>query len=177
MKDIMLIIVTLAAFAFGYYIMKKVDEFIYENRRQIALNSRKSKTQLWIAAEMPGFFDSISSALESCSAMNPYIDFFLSSGKAKRLLQKLLNGTLDIVLLSEEAANNLSEEFGSIRIPHQMKYSMTTGLGLTVDTIDEEHWLYVVWNKNNISKDRDRAIFAIENEHCRLKCGYCNYYD
>lgn len=177
MKDVMLIIVTLAVFAFGYYIMKKVDEFIYENQRKIALESRNNRSQIQIAAEMPGFLDSISTALESCSAANPYMDFFLSSGKVKRLLQKLLDGTLDIVLLSEETAENLSEEYSSIRIPHQTAHSVVTMLGLVVENIDEERWIYVVWNKNRKSRDRDRAIFALENEHCRLKCGYCDYYD
>ena len=178
MKNIMLIVITLMFFAFVYYIMKKIDEFIYENRYHIVSDGRKNKTHIWIAAEIPLFLDSISPALENCSTVYPHINFFLSSGKAKHLLQRLLNETLDIVLLSQEAAENLSEEYSSIRIPYQKDHSIIKGRKLTEkNTCSEENWIYVVWKKNTISKDRDRAIFAIENEHYRLKCGYCDYYE
>lgn len=175
MKDLMLIFVTLAAFVFGFYIMKKVDDFIAENQRQITAENRNSRSLIRIAAETPMLLDSAASALESCSTAYPYMEFLLSSGKASRLLHKLSEGTVDIVLLSEEKTENLSSEYVSIQIPYQMKQNMVTALGLNVENMDDDCWIYVVWNKAIQSLNRDRVLFALENEHYRLKCGYCDY--
>ncbi len=35
MKDVILMIAVLAAFAFGFYIMKCVDDFLYDNYKKI----------------------------------------------------------------------------------------------------------------------------------------------
>ena len=45
----------------------------------------------------------------------------------------------------------------------------------TIESIDEEKWAFVVWNKSIQSKSRDRVLFAIEAEYCSLKCGYADY--
>lgn len=175
MKDLMLIIVTIAAFVFGFYIIKKVDDIISENQRQITAENRNSRCLIRIAAETSILLDSAASALENCSATHPYLEFFLSSGKANRLLHKLLEGSVDIVLLSEERGKNLSTEYVFIQIPDQKNQSVTAMPGVSVENLDKDRWIYVVWNKSIKSKNRDRVIFALENDHCRLKCGYCDY--
>lgn len=177
MKVVVLIIVTLAAFGFGYFVMKKVDDFIIENRRLVTAGNRINCCAIRIAAESPILLDSTALALEHCSNMYPYMEFYLSSCNVKRLMQRLSNGTIDIALLTEENSKELGIAFECVRIPHQAEQRVVTMLGLTVDNMDEEQWIYVVWNKAILSKDRDRVILSIENEHCRLKCGYCDYLD
>ncbi len=164
MKDVVLIIVTLAAFAFGYFVMKKVDDFLIENHRLITAGNRINCCTIRIAAESPMLLDSIAPALEHCSNMYPYMEFYLSNCNVKRLMQRLSNGTIDIALITEENAKELGKDFNCVRIPHQAEQRVVTMLGLTVDNMDEEHWIYVVWNKTILSKDRDRVIFSIENE-------------
>lgn len=177
MKDVVLLIVTLAAFAFGYFIMKKVDAFIIENCRLIDAENRTNSCTIRIAAENPALFDSAVSALEQCSDMNPYIEFSLGCGNAARLLQKLSNGRIDIALLYEENIKALEKGLVYTRIPHLAEKKVITMLGLTVEDMDDERWCYVVWNQSIPSKDRDRVLFYLENEHCPLKCGYCDYLD
>ena len=106
MKDLFLIPIMLAVFVFGYFVMAKIDSFIEENRRLIHAENRQNRAHIRIAAESPMLLDSIAVQLTAYSRANPFVEFFLSSGKAERILQKLMDGTLDIAILAEE--NNLS---------------------------------------------------------------------
>ena len=106
MKDLFLIPIMLAVFVFGYFVMAKIDSFIEENRRLIHAENRQNRVHIRIAAESPMLLDSIAAQLTAYSRANPFVEFFLSSGKAERILQKLMDGTLDIAILAED--NNLS---------------------------------------------------------------------
>lgn len=163
MRDVLLIIVTFAAFAFGFYIVKQVDNFIMENQRQITDESRNSSALVRIAAETPQLLQAVSSALEQCSDSYPYMNFFLSSGRVNQLLHKLSEGSIDIILLTEENAKYLNEDLISLRLPYQNRNKITM-LGLKIENLDEDRWIYVAWDRRIKSKDRDRVIFTLENK-------------
>ncbi len=177
MKDLFLIAIMLAVFAFGYYIMTRVDQFIEENQRLIAAESRNGRCHIRIAAESPMLLDSVASALESCSEADPHIEFFLSSGRANHLLEKLMDEQIDILLLTEEHAEQLDRQYASVLIPYQKTKLFASSLSLPVENLDEETRIGVVWKKGLQSRNRDRVIFALENEHCSLKCKYADYLD
>jgi len=175
MKDFFLITIMLAVFVLGYFVMKKIDSFIEENRRLIHAENRQNRTHICIAAESPMLLDSIADQLAAYSRANPFIEFFLSSGKAERILQKLMDETLDIAILTEDTNRSLNEHYGQIRIPYRTGEVLSTALGLPVENMDEENYVFVVWNKSIQSKFRDRILFVIEAEYCSLKCGYADY--
>lgn len=177
MKDLLLIPVMLAIFAFGYYTMAKVDRFIDENQRMIAAENRSGQSKVRIAAESPTLLHSVASALERCSNADPHIAFFLSSGAAGRILEKLTEERVDIVLLSDESAKQLDGQYASLLIPGEAAREPVSILGLPVENLDETARIHVVWNKALKSRDRDRVLFALEHEHCSLKCGYADYLD
>lgn len=177
MKDLFLIPILLATFAFGYYFVAKFGDFIEENQRLIAEGNRKGQCQIRIAAENPRFLDSIVPALESCSESAPHIEVFLSSGRISRLLDKLMSERIDILLMPEVCTEPLDHQYASVLIPCEKTKMIRTTLGQTVENPDEEKWIRVVWKKTRQSKNRDRVIFALEMEHCRLKCGYADYLD
>ena len=87
MKDLFLISIMLAVFVFGYFVMAKIDSFIEENRRLIHAENRQNRAHIRIAAESPMLLDSIAVQLTSYSRADPFVEFFLSSGKAERILQ------------------------------------------------------------------------------------------
>lgn len=175
MKDLFLIPILLATFAFGYYVVAKFGDFIDENQRRIAEGNRNGQCQIRIAAENPVLLDSIAPALESCSESAPYIAFFLSCGQTKHLLDKLLNEQIDILLMPEDSSEPLAPQYASALIPYEKAAVYTTSLGLPVENTDEEKQIRVVWKKTLKSKNRDRVIAALEMEHYRLKCGYADY--
>lgn len=90
MKDLFLILILLATFAFGYYVAVRFGDFIEENQRLIAEGNRNSQCKIHIAAENPMLLNSIASAFESYSESAPHVEFFLSSGQINRLLDKLI---------------------------------------------------------------------------------------
>lgn len=175
MKDLLLIFIMLAVFAFGYFVMVKVDSFIEENCSLIHAESRENRTHIRIAAESPMLLDSIAAHLEEYSNANPFVETFLSAGKAERILQRLIDGTVDIAILTEENTLSLDPSCTMIRIPYRTGEIVSTAFGLPVENIDEEKWVFVVWNKQIQSKARDRVLFAIEAEFCSLNCGYADY--
>ena len=175
MKDLFLIPIMLATFAFGYYVVAKFGDFIEENQRLIAEGNRDGRCHIHIASENPILLDSISSALESCSEATPHIEFFLSCGKRKHLLDKLLNERIDILILSDECPKQLEPEYASTLIPCEEQEQYITSLGLPAENTDKEKWIRVVWKKSLKSQNRDRVIAALEMEHYRLKCGYADY--
>ena len=177
MKDLFLILILLATFAFVYYVVVRFGDFIEENQRLIAEGNRNSQCKIHIAAETPMLLNSIASALESYSESAPHVEFFLSSGQINHLLDKLINERIDILLLADDSTEPLGKQYASVRIPYEKTKMLVTTLGLTVENPDEEKWIRVVWKKSLKSKNRDRVITALEMEHCRLKCGYADYLD
>ena len=177
MKDLYLIPILLATFAFGYYVVAKFGDFIDENQRRIAEGTRNGRCHIHIASENPVLLDSIAPALESCSESAPYIAFFLSCGQTKHLLDKLLNEQIDILLMRGESSEPLEPPYASALIPYEKAAVYTTSLGLPVENMDEEKQIRVVWKKTLKSKNRDRVIAALEMEHYRLECGYADYPD
>lgn len=177
MKDLILILVMAAVFAFGYYIMTRVDRFTEENQRMISHANRQGQCPVRIAAEHPMLLGSVTSALENCSRADPHIAFFLSSGRAAHLLEKLLDEQIDIVLLSDTSSDLLSASCTSLLLPRENKAAAVSILGLPVEPLEDDARVRVVWKKQRRAKDRDRVIFAMENEYCSLKCGYADYLD
>lgn len=139
MKDLFLILILLATFAFGYYVVVRFGDFIEENQRLIAEGNRNSQCKICIAAENPMLLNSIASALESCSESAPHIEFFLSSGQINRLLDKLINERIDILLLPDDCTEPLGQQYASVRIPYEKTKMLVTTLGLTVENLDEEN--------------------------------------
>lgn len=175
MKDLFLIPILLATFAFCYYVVAKFGDFIDENQRLIAEGNRNRQCQIRIAAENPILLDSIALALENCCEADPYLEFFLSSGKGSHLLAKLADEQIDILLLTEEHTRQLEQQFASIFIPYEKTPSVPSTIGLPIENLYEDVRIGVAWKKSQCSKNRDRVIFALENEYCRLKCGYADY--
>lgn len=174
MKDLFLIGIMLAIFAFGYYIVTRVDRFIEDSRHLITAENRKGQSRVRIAAEDPRLLDAVAPALAQCSEAEPHIGFFLSSGRAERLLEKLSEEQVDIVLLRGRKKLPAGEKYASLSVPADGAARgkvMESG----ADNTDGSEQLCVVWNGNVGSRDRDRVIFALENESCRLKCGYADY--
>lgn len=169
MKDMALLMITLAAFAFGYFVMKKADDFMEENHRPAIAGKRDKGRRIRIAAETPEIFDSAASALEHCSHVAPHMEFGFSSGSARRLLKRVSNGSVDIALVSEKSAGKLKKGLTCVRVAQVRDPASAEA------ELEEGQQICAVWSKNIRSKDRDRVIFALENEHRWLKNGYCDY--
>lgn len=164
MEDWFLIPTMAAVFAFGYFVVRRLDAYILENQQRITEGVHQNRRCIRIAAETSCLLDDISEALEDCSGAIPYMEFFLSSGSRSRLLGRLSDGTLDIALLRETDPRELPPECRFARIPHRSARSVSS-FGLSLKEEDQGSCTLLVWNREIPSRDRDRVIYMIENEH------------
>ena len=168
MKEIALLIAVVATFVYGYYVMKRLDDRRLEYRCLRAEGNRAANGTIRIAAETRQMLSSVKPALDHCSDIHPGIQLSVRRNSTKRLLRRLSGKRLDIALMSEETTKGLGREFACVPIP--VEKQMDTCAESTVP-------IYAVYRKNILSQLRDRVIFYLETEHCRLKTGYCNYMD
>lgn len=79
MKDFVLLIVVLAAFIYGYFLMGKLDKWLEENQSQKLISGSKIR----IGFETPAIIDSIAGLLEQFSSEYPDYELNLFYGSAR----------------------------------------------------------------------------------------------
>lgn len=167
-RDIILLIVVLATALYGYYVTRKLDNGMADNRRRRAAEKGISGGTVRIAAEDHHVLAAVTPALEYCSELHPDIRISIRRNGTRRLLRRLSDGDIDIALLSEETVKGLGRGFAYIPIPAEEETDARAEAAPPV---------YAAYRKNIPSPLRDRVIFYLETEHCRLKTGYCDYMD
>lgn len=125
MKDFVLFIVVLAAFIYGYFLMKKLDKFLEENQSQKLISDSK----LRIGFETPAIIDSIADLLEQFSSEYPDYELNLFYGSASEIINGLENNKLDFGFIIESHNDILKDEYCSLSL--QIKQSV-----ITPDSID-----------------------------------------
>ena len=125
MKDFVLLIVVLAAFIYGYFIMEKLDKFLEENQSQKLISDSK----LRIGFETPAIIDSIADLLEQFSSEYPDYELNLFYGSASEIINGLGNNKLDFGFIIESHNDILKDEYCSLSL--QIKQSV-----ITPDSID-----------------------------------------
>ena len=120
MKDFVLLIVVLAAFIYGYFLMEKLDKFLKENQSQKLISDSK----LRIGFETPAIIDSIADLLEQFSSEYPNYELDLFYGSVSEIINGLGNNKLDFGFIIENSNDILKDEYCSLSL--QIKQSVIT---------------------------------------------------
>lgn len=112
MKDFVLLIVVLAAFIYGYFLMEKLDKFLKENQSQKLISDSK----LRIGFETPAIIDSIADLLEQFSSEYPNYELDLFYGSVSEIINGLGNNKLDFGFIIENSNDILKDEYCSLMI-------------------------------------------------------------
>lgn len=120
MKDFVLLIVVLAAFVYGYFLMGKLDKFLEENESQKHISGSK----LRIGFETPALIDSIADLLEQFSSEYPNYELNLFYGSVSEIINGLENNKLDFGFIIENSNDILKDEYCSLSF--QIKQSVIT---------------------------------------------------
>ncbi|MGN0978244.1 MAG: hypothetical protein ACI4PH_09340 [Faecousia sp.] len=166
MQDIILLCTTAAVFLFGFFVVKRFDACMAENQRAIEEENRKNKSLIRIAAESPILVDSIAPAMESCSWSNPYVTFSVSVGRTNHMLNRLQEGTVDLLLLAEDTAEELHPPFPYVKIPCHAEQMTAGESGLPIANMEKLTAIVVLWNQAIPSPARDRVVFTLNNDFC-----------
>lgn len=120
MKDFVLLIVVLAAFIYGYFLMGKLDKLLEENQSQKLISDSK----LRIGFETPAIIDSIADLLEQFSSEYPNYELSLFYGSVSEIINGLGNNKLDFGFIIEDSNDNLKDEYCSLSL--QIKQNVIT---------------------------------------------------
>jgi len=146
MQDALLLLAVAMTFAFGFFVVKKLDCFLENSRKSEDLLITANKNSLKIGFSNPLVADCLSEVLEKYSKMKPEISVFLFSGTEEELNREFSTQRLDVIFLpvsavSEKMCDNIREVQLSYT-PVIMKYS-----GLPIEPITEECMSYhVLWS-------------------------------
>ena len=80
------------------------------------------------------------------------------------MLHRLQEGTVDLLLLDEDTAEELHPPFSCVTIPCHMGQMTAGGSVLPVDAIEAYSAIVVLWNQAIPSPARDRVVFALSND-------------
>ena len=109
MKYFVLLIVVLATFIYGYFLMGKLDKLLEENQSQKLISGSKIR----IGFETSAIIDSIAELLEQFSSEYPDYELNLFYGSVSEIINGLVNNKLDIVFIIEDANDILKDEYCS----------------------------------------------------------------
>ena len=145
MKDFVLLIVVLAAFIYGYFIMEKLDKFLEENQSQKLVSGSK----LRIGFETPVIIDSIADLLEQFSSEYPNYELNLFYGSVSEIINGLGNNKLDFGFIIESSNDILKDEYCSLSLQIKQSVINPDSVDITVHPINTiEKPARVIWQND-----------------------------
>ena len=165
MQDLFLIAAIAALFAFGWYLMGKLDAFLESNRQdQSALLSAGEKF-LRIGFFDPLVADSLSGVLEKYSKIHPSVFISLFSGTETELMKEFCSHKLDIIFLPKNASisEKIHSQIDEVSLDH-MPVMMPYG-GLQIEPITKGRVQQkVVWEETETTSEANRFIRYLKDE-------------
>ena len=165
MQDFLLIAAAAAVFAFGWYLMGRLDAFLESNcQDQTALRSAGEKV-LRIGFFDPLVADSLSGVLEKYSKIHPSVSASLFSGTETELMSAFCSQKLDMIFLPEntsvpEKIRGRVDEVSLEHMPVMIEYG-----GLRIEPITEGRVQQkVVWEETGTASEVNRFIQFLKDE-------------
>lgn len=104
MKELLLVCAVAAIIVFGYFIMKKLDAFLENNRRLI--DAEIAKNSLYLAFDNPMILDSLMPLFEKFSKANPNCQLHFLFGNTEDIYDKLNKNRIDFGFIENNAFAN-----------------------------------------------------------------------
>ena len=112
MQDIGLLLGVAAVFAFGWFVMKRLDAFLKHNAQEIQESAAGRAHALRIAFSDPMAAGSVSRTLELICKAHPDTAVYLYTADANIILARLHGGQLDAAIIPCETAGKKSSQYG-----------------------------------------------------------------
>lgn len=104
MKELLLVCAVAAIIVFGYFIMKKLDAFLANNRRVI--DAEIAENSLFIAFDNPMILDSLTPLFEKFSKANPDCRLHFLFGNTEDIYDELNKNRIDFGFIGNAAFAN-----------------------------------------------------------------------
>lgn len=144
MKELLLVCAVAAIIVFGYFLMKKLDAFLANNRRLIDAEIANS---LYIAFDNPMIIDSLMPLLEKFSKTNPNCQLRFLFGNTEDIYDKLNKNRIDFGFIENNASAN-DGIYNSLIIFTKQNSIICEKAGCTIEPLNlSEIQTSVVWKK------------------------------
>lgn len=146
MQDLLLLAAVSATFVFGWFLMKKLDWFLEDNRQTQDLQLKSGEDTLRIGFSNPSVADSITDVLEQYFKIYSDISVCLFHGSEEELIEGLSTNKLNVIFLPKNADIPVDAHYNIREVllsytPVMMKYG-----GLPVEPIANGHIVQnVLW--------------------------------
>ena len=145
MKELLLVCAVAAFIVFGYFIMKKLDVFLANNRRLI--DAEIAENSLLLAFDNPMIIDSLMTLFEKFSKANPNCQFHFLFGNTEDIYDKLNKNRIDFGFIENTASAN-DDTYNCLIISAKQNSIFCGKIGCTIEPIDPSGiQTAVIWKK------------------------------
>ena len=145
MKELFLLCIIAAVFAFGYFIMKKLDAFLENNRR--FMEAEITENSLWLAFENLMIIDSLMPLFEKFLKTNPDCQLHFLAGNPKNIYEKMDKNTIDFGFINYTASEN-DDIYNILIISPKQSSIFCENIGYSIEPLNPaEIQTAVLWKK------------------------------
>ena len=145
MKELVLVCTVAAIIVFGYFVMKKLDAFLENNRRLI--DAEIAKNSLYLALDNPMILDSLMPLFEKFSKGNPNCQLHFLFGNTEDIYDKLNKNRIDFGFIENNASAN-DDTYNCLIISTKQNSIICEKSGCTIEPLNPSGiQTAVVWKK------------------------------
>ena len=145
MIELLLVCAVAAIIVFGYIIMKKLDDFLANNRRLI--DTEIAENSLSIAFDNPMILDSLMPLFEGFSKANPNCQFHFLFGNTEDIYDKLNKNRIDFGFIENTASAN-DDTYNCLIISAKQNSVFCEKTGCKIEPLNlSEVQITVIWKK------------------------------
>lgn len=149
MKELLLVCAVSAIIVFGYFIMKKLDAFLANNRRLI--DAETAENSLLIAFDNPMILDSLMPLFEKFSMANPNCQLRFLFGNTEDIYDKLNKNRIDFGFIENNASAN-DDTCNCLVISTKQNSIICEKTGCIIEPLNpSDIQTAVIWKKNSNS--------------------------
>lgn len=145
MKELLLVCAVAAIIVFGYFLMKKLDAFLANNRRLI--DAEIAENSLFIAFDNPMILDSLMPLFEKFSKINPNCQLHFLFGNTEDIYDKLNKNRIDFGFIENNASAN-DDTYNCLIISAKKNSIYIEKAGCTIEPLNPSGiQTAVIWKK------------------------------
>lgn len=149
MKELFVVCAVFFIIVFGYFIMKRLDSFLENNRRSI--DTEIVENSLFIAFDNPMILDCVMPLFEKFSKANPNCQLHFLSGNTEDIYDKLNKNCIDFGFIENTALNN-DGTYNYLIISAKQNSVLCEKTGCKIEPLNlSEVQIAVIWKKTSDS--------------------------
>ena len=147
MKELLLVCAVAAIIVFGYFVMKKLDAFLENNRHLI--DEEIAENSLFIAFDNPMILDSLMPLFEKFSMANPNCQLHFLFGNTEDIYDKLNKNRIDFGFIENNTSAN-DDTYNCLILSAKQNSIICEKAGCTVEPMNpSEIQTAVIWKKTS----------------------------